>query len=113
MDEDQNTNLNSWDDFLGSWLKADEVVGDKGLFICMSVRSGEAPDGKPQVILKGMHNNKKYEFSLNATNMTFIKKEAKLIPNQLVDKKIFLVKDKVYNPSLKKRVDGLFIEKIE
>ena len=113
MEENQNTNLDSWDDFLGMWLKAEEIVGPKGLFICMSVRSGTTPDGKPQVILKGTCSQKKYEFSLNATNMTFIKDEAKLTPTQLVGKKIYLVKDKVYNPTLKKRVDGLFIEKIE
>lgn len=113
MNEKETGNLDSWDDFMGHWLKADFVKEDKARLPVLAVRSDENPNGDPQVVLTVEYNKKKWDFSLNKINSKFVKEEAKLTPRQLVNKILCVAKDKVYNPSTKTRVDSLFIEKVE
>ena len=110
--EDQK-DLENWDNFLGNWLKPDVVSTIPAEVTVMSTRSDEGFEGKKQVVLTVNYNSKKFDFSLNATNMKFLKETAKLMPNQLINKTLVLVKDKVYNPKLKQRVDSLFIDKVK
>ncbi len=113
MTENENTSLENWDNFLGNWLKPDVVTSTPAKVVVMKTRSDIGFEDKKQVVLTVNYNSKKFDFSLNNTNMKFLKEEAKLMPNQLINKTLILVKDKVYNPSIKKRVDSLFIDKVE
>lgn len=111
--ETKNSNLDNWDDFLGSWLKADIVTVVPAKVVVVKVRADSNPQGDPQVVLTVNYNAKKYDFSLNATNAKFIKEEAKLRPNELLNKTLTLVKSQVMNPQTHKRQDSLFIDKVE
>ena len=113
MTENNDPNLDGWDDFLGNWLKADVVPIVPAKVVVMNVRHEKTPDDTPQVVLTVNYNTKKFDFSLNKTNMKFIKEKAKLTPRQIVDKTLTLIKGKVYNPSTKQRMDSLFIDKVE
>lgn len=113
MTEEEQMSLDNWDAFMGHWLKADLVSKIPAKFIVMKVRSGPIGEDDHQVVVTVNYNDKKWDFALNKTNMKFLREEAKLMPKDLVNKVLVIVKDKVYNPSLKKRVDGLFIDKVQ
>lgn len=113
MTEEEQMSLDNWDAFMGHWIKADLVSKVPAKFIVIKVRSETIDEEDHQVVLTVNYNNKKWDFGLNKTNTKFLKEEAKLMPKDLINKVLVIVKDKVYNPSLKKRVDGLFIDKVE
>lgn len=113
MTENKDINLDSWDDFVGSWLKAEVVTEVPCKVPVTAVRGDLNQDGNPQVILTVNYKAKKFEFSLNKTNAKYVKEIAKLTPKQLVNKMLTLSKGKVFNPQTKARVDSLFIDKIE
>lgn len=113
MIEKEEPTLDNWDAFMGHWLKADLVSEDKIEVFVMKVRIEPVGEEDHQVVLTVNYNSKKWDFSLNKTNMKYLKEEAKIMPKDMADKKLTLVKDKVYNPSLKKRVDSLFIDKVD
>ena len=113
MTENNNSNLDSWDDYLGNWLKPENVPTVPATAIVIGIRSDKDPQDENQVVLTLNYASKKWDFSLNKTNMKFIKETVKLMPKQLKDKKLTFTKIKVRNPSTKTMVDSLLIEKVE
>lgn len=113
MTETNQENLDNWDAYMGHWLNAEVVKTTPATLIVMKVRSEPTGDEDHQIVLTVNYNAKKWDFGLNKTNSKFLKEEARLMPKDLINKKITVVKDKVYNPTLKKRVDSLFIDKVE
>ena len=107
----EQTSVDSWDGLLTNYLKADDVPGTLGsevVVVCIGVDTRES-----NLDLIVEYNGKKYTFTCNVTNMTFLKKNGIVIPKEAVGKKITLVKSTATNPQLKKEVPTLRISKIE
>ena len=113
MSENNNESLDNWDAFKGHWLKPDLVKVVPVVIVVNNVRADTIQDGDPQVVLSVKYMLKDFDFSLNKTNQKFLEKNGISSPKLLQGKKLTLVKDKVYNPSTKSRVDSLFIDKVE
>ena len=103
-----NTSTESWDGLLKNYLKADNLNEDIEDFACVNV---EVENDEMDLILE--RNEVKFVFSLNTTNKVFLKNNNIAAPKEVIGKKITLKKVRVFNPSLKKEVDGLRIERIE
>ena len=110
---EENLSVDSWDPFKGNWLKPDDLKVVPANFVVTHVRGDKSPDDKNQIILKGQINDLKKEWSLNKTNMDVCIEKGITSPKMLVGKTLVLDKNKVYNPSLKKQVDGLYIKEIK
>lgn len=106
-------NIESWDDFLGSWLKADSLVTVPAEIVVIAVRAEENRDGQPQVVLEINYNHKKYDFSLNKTNSAILRKFGLNSPKEAIGKVLVLNKTKVRDPNKKILVDSIFIEAIK
>jgi len=103
-----NTSTESWDGLLKNYLKAENLKADTEIFACVDV---EVENNEMDLILE--RNEVKFVFSLNTTNKVFLKNNEIAAPKEVIGKKITLKKVRVFNPSLKKEVDGLRIERIE
>jgi len=104
-----NTSIDSWDGLLTNFLKAEHLQADKEDFVCVGV---EVVERDMNLELMGQ-KDKKFIFALNVTNKVFLKNNKINSPKEVIGKKLTLRKVKAYNPTLKKEVDGLRIEKIE
>ena len=105
------SNLDSWDGFLGSaFLKAEDVDNEDQIFVCKNVEL-DAENQRPLLVLE--NNGHTTKFSLNVTNATFVKNSEIKTPKDLVGKKIQFKFVKAFSPSAKKEVDSLRIYKIE
>ena len=111
--ENQNTNLNSWEDFKGNWLKPANIKDLKEFFVVMKVESDLNPDGKEQVVLTLNVYNKKKKLSLNQANIKACEEKGIISPKALEMKAIKFGTMKVYSPSEKKQVLSLIIEEIK
>lgn len=105
--------LDNWDDFLGHWLKADTVKITPARFVIMKVRADKSPQGENQIVFTGNYEDKKFDFSLNKTNIEALKDLKIASPKLCINKTLTLVKIKQRNPNTGKMVDSLFIDKIE
>ncbi len=110
--ENNNKSLDSWDAFSGNYLKADEVKSEKDAYVCVAVEvSGEGVDLQPVLTLE--RNELKKLFTVNKTNIKFLKSEEIDSPRDLIGHKIYFKKVRVNNPKTGDEVDGLRICKIE
>ena len=110
---ENNISLDNWDEFLSNWLKADTVKTTPAKFIVMKVRADKSPQGENQVVFTGNYEGKKFDFSLNKTNIDALKELKIISPKLCVNKILILTKIKQRNPNTGKMVDSLFIDKIE
>ncbi len=109
---ENNTMLDSWDAFSGNYLKADEVNSEEDAYVCTKVEvSGEGVDIVPVLTLE--RNELPKLFTLNKTNIKFLKEKEMTIPKELVGHKLYFRKVKVNNPTTGEEVDGLRISKVE
>jgi hypothetical protein len=107
----ENTQLDSWDGLLINYLKADDVLGDVGseaIIVCYGVEKNDK-----NLDLKVEYNGKKYVFTLNVTNMLFLKEHKISSPIEVVGKKLTIRKSVATNPTTKKEGPALRISKIE
>lgn len=110
--ENQNTNLESWDDFKGDWLKAQMIKNFNDTFPVTNVASDTNPEGKDQVVLTLQIYTKKKKYSLNQANIKVCEDAGITSPLQLKGKMLKFAKIQTYSPTEKKRVDSLIIEQI-
>lgn len=105
---DNQREVGSWDNYINNFLKANDVESVKDEFVCIGVQEVSFDAGKT-LRLTLERSPIKYLFDLNKTNSVFIKKDGIVHPLDLVGKKLKFDKVKVFNPQLKKEVDGLRI----
>lgn len=109
---ENNKTLESWDAFSGNYLKADEVKSEGDAYVCTKVEtSGEGVDIIPVLTLE--RNELPKLFTLNKTNIKFLKAAKITKPADLVGQKIYFKKVLVNNPQTGEEVDGLRICQIE
>lgn len=110
-----NANLDEWNDFIsGTFIKATDVSNENEPFICTKAEPFlDNRDGiiRLRTTLEG--KGQEYLFDLNKTNAIFLKNSGINKPREVVGKKIYFKKVLVFNPELKKEVDGLRISKVE
>jgi len=107
----ENSNLTSWDGFLGSsFLKAEDLKNVDQIFICKNVEF-DLENARPLIVLESEGATSK--FSLNVTNSNFVKNSGINSPKELIGKKIQFRISQAFSPNAKKEVDTLRISKIE
>lgn len=107
-------NLDSWDKFSGSYLKADMVKSDSDFFVCTNLNETEDDKtGNPKLQLILERENIELMFDLNKSNIQILKDLKVLAPKDLIGKKIFFNKVMARNPQLNKEVPSLRISKVE
>lgn len=109
---EDDTSLSSWDNFTGNYLKPEDVRSNEDAYVVINVTSEEF-DNKSKVILSLERKEIKKDFVLNATNVKAVRDLDVENPKALVGQKIYFIKIKVTNPSTKKLVDSLVIDKAE
>lgn len=110
-ENERNTELDSWDGFLGSnWLGVEDIKSETDPFVCVGVDL-DAENYRPMLLLE--KGGVKQKFSLNVTNAKFVKDQGLNSPKELIGKKIFFRKSMAYSPSAKKDVPSIRITKIE
>ena len=110
MGAEKQPDLDSWDDFAGDYLKAEFIKEFPCTVICINMY-GEVEDGRNKLIAEVEYNERKWKFDLNKTNQSFMRL-SKLMPKDLIGKKIVVDKTKVRNPSTGGMVDSLIIVEI-
>lgn len=109
MKTEKQPSLDSWDDFAGEWLKADNIDGQQADVVVIGVSGEYDRDQKANVILELEYKEREWKFSLNKTNQTFLKNNGVKSPKALISYRLTLQKIKVRNPSTNSMVDGLAI----
>ena len=105
-------NTDNWDDFSGKWLKIELVKKFPALFIPVSVKSKFDDEENAHLIYTGEFDGKIKDWEPNKTNVEIIK-NSKLLPKELIGKKVWFKQVMNFNPNLKKKVPALEIDKIE
>lgn len=104
---------NSFDDFLGNWLKAEHIKNWPALIVVVNIKAEFNENDEANLILDVNYLTKKFKFQLNKTNINIVKDAGIKSPKDLVGKKITLKQVMNFNPQIKKKVPSLEIEKIE
>ena len=111
-DNEQQPDLNSWDDFAGEYLKTEFVTDFPLIVVPTKLEAGYDKDDKPRLTINFLYKGKNKKLELNRTNQTFIR-NSKLMPKQIIGKKLYFDKVKVRNPSTNSQVDSFLLVKIE
>ena len=110
MSENQSE-VGGFDKYINNFLKAEDVVSVEDEYVCVNVTEANF-DGKASIRLDLQRSPDKYIFDLNKSNAVFVKNAGLKHPKELIGKKLTFEKVRVFNPSLKKEVDGLRIKSI-
>jgi len=102
------TTKNSWDGLLTNYLKAEHLESEDDAYVCVDVEIKGS-----DMELKLERNEKKFSFGCNTTNKVFLKANGMATPSAVIGKKVYFVRVKAFNPTLKKEVDSLRISRIE
>ena len=105
------TSSESWDGLLTNYLKAENIVGNidsEAVIVCIGV---EIESDRMDLIVE--YNQEKFNFTMNKTNMVFLKENGILRPKEAIGKKLTVKKTMAMNPQLKKEVPTLRISKVE
>ena len=107
----EQSNVDSWDGFLGSnFLKAEDLQDESQIFVCKNVEM-DTENERPMLVLESAKTT--FKFGLNVTNSNFVKNTGIASPKGLIGKKIQFKIIKAFSPTAKKEVDSLRISKIE
>ena len=110
---EEKTSVDTWDGLLTNYLKAEHLEADEDKTVCIDVKKLNI-NGEERLELILNYKEEKYSFSMNKTNMVFLKEEAKLdSPEKAIGKIITFKKALAMNPQLKKEVPTLRIIKVE
>ena len=107
----ERTSSESWEGLLKNYLKAEYVTGDLGseaVIVCIGV---EVVEDRMDLIIE--YNMKKFNFTMNKTNMVFLKEHGIAKPSECIGKKISIKKSVATNPTTRKEVPTLRISKVE
>lgn len=108
----EQESLDTWDGLLTNYMKAENLeveMNEEDVAVCINAkRTGD------ELELALQYKDKNFVFSLNKTNMVFLKEQAKInSPREVIGKKITLRKTLAMNPQTKKEVPTLRISKVE
>ena len=109
--EQKELNLDSWNDFAGEYIKAENIKEFPAKLVVIGVRS-EVKDKKPRLYAEVEYNERTWTFDLNKTNQNVVK-DHKLMPKEMIGKVFTVITVKVTNPTTKGLVDSLVISNIE
>ena len=105
------TSSESWDGLLKNYLKGETIPGDvdsEATIVCIGV---EVEGDRLDLIIE--YGQKKYNFSMNKTNMVFLKKNGIEAPKSVIGKKLTVKKVWAQKPGTTEQVHSLRISKIE
>lgn len=102
------TSTDSWKDFGGKYLKAQNVVNKDDKYVIVAVGS-EIQNDKTTLILTVEREGTQKLFGCNATNEAAVMAVCPESPNQAVSSIITFDKERVRNPATNQMVDGLRI----
>ena len=106
-------NLDGWDDFLGNFFKAEMVKTWPALTIVTYVVGKFDEEDKAHIIYDLTYNNRKYKWEPNKSNIEIMRKLGVVSPRGLVGRKVYFKQVMNFNPTIKKKVPSVEIEKIE
>lgn len=113
MSNETKLDLNSWDDFVGKFIKAEVIKIWPALFVPTSVSGEFDDDGNANLIYIGDFQGKKKFWQPNKTNIDIIKKSGIPSPSALLGKKVYFKRVMNFNPQLKQKVPSVEVEKVE
>lgn len=113
MTNNEQPNLESWDDFSGKFVKAEFIKTWPALFIPISVRANFDDEENPHIIYTGEIEKKKKDWEPNNTNKEILRSLGLPSPKALIGKKVYFKKVMNFNPTIKKRVPSIEIDRIE
>lgn len=102
----------SWDDFAGIYMKAQDVKEWPVVVVCKDVEA-YSQDGKPKLDLIVEYNNRDRKIGINATNRNVLKSNKITSPSAIIGKKLTFIKTKVNNPSTGQPVDSFILDEVE
>jgi hypothetical protein len=111
MEEDK-ANLDSWEAYSGSFLKAEDVDSEQDAYVPVSVSSIE-DGGKMKIRLHLERKEVKKDFDLNVTNMKKVRELGFESPRSLIGTKIYFKKVQARDPTKGIEVPSLRIIKVE
>ncbi len=113
MTTESQPDLNSWDDFMGNWLKAEHIKSWPAEVVVYSVKGEFDDKDKAHLILDVAYNNRKYKWEPNVTNQQIIREMGIPSPKALEGKKIVFRKVMNFNPQIGRKVPSLEIQDIK
>ena len=111
MEEDK-ANLDSWEAYSGSFLKAEDVDSEQDAYVPVSVSSID-DGGKMKIRLHLERNGVKKDFDLNVTNMKKVRELGFESPKSLIGTKIYFIQVQARDPNKNIEVPSLRISKVE
>ena len=112
MNETQ-PDLENWDDFLGSWFKAEFVKTWPAVTVFMGVKGQFDAEDNAHLIYDIEYSGKKLKWEPNKTNIQILKEAGLTSPKALIGKKVYFKKVMNFNPQIKKKVPSFEVERIE
>jgi len=103
------TSTDSWKDFGGKYLKAQNVTSDTDRYVIVAVGSQEE-NGKTTLILTLEREGVSKLFGCNTTNENAVQSVCQNSPNQAIGSIVTFDKERVRNPATNQMVDGLRIK---
>ncbi len=103
--------LNDWTDFAGEFLKFD-LIKEFPLVIVPTKIEVQEKDGKKDLIIKFLYNDRDWKLSLNKTAQGIIR-NANIMPKDIVGCKLTFGQTKARNPTLNTMVDSIVLISIE
>lgn len=110
---EQQPDLDNWNEFLGSWLKAEHISTFPATVFVNQVKAEYADDDEAQLILEISYSGKKYKFQPNKTNIGILREKGIKSPKELSGKSLIFKEVMNFNPSLKKKVPSLEIQDVK
>ena len=111
MEEDK-ANLDSWEAYSGSFLKAEDVESEQDAYVPVSISSIE-DSGKMKIRLHLERKEIKKDFDLNVTNMKKVRELGFESPKSLIGTKIYFTKVQARDPTKGIEVPSLRITNVE
>ena len=105
------TSSESWDGLLKNYLKAENIPGDFGVEVVIVCIGVEVEGERMDLVVE--YDQTKFNFTMNKTNMVFLKENDISRPKDCIGKKITVKKSVATNPTTRKEVSALRISKIE
>ena len=113
MTNNEQTSLDSWDDFTGNWIKAEHFKKFPDDTFVAYVKPDVDKDGNGILVLDLQYAGRKWKKQLNKTDIRTLKGLGIKNPRELANKSITWEKVKVYDPSKKKHVDSISVSGIK
>ena len=111
--ETQQPDLDSFDDFSGKFIRAENIKDWPVCFIPISADSHFDEDENSHVVYTGEVEGKRKQWEPNKTNMQLLRQFGLKSPRALIGQKVWFKKVMNRNPNTKQLVASLEVEKLE